>query len=347
MGVRRRGVALRRGRNDPEIEVRRRGAPEDDAAPVGRPCGLAVAGVCRQPAWATSVRVDHPDARLAGDSAGEGDPHAAGRPRSLLPAAGEQPPPLSRRKDRVQLRRLSRERRAGRSGRRSAPPTARQPPPSRTAPTRQRARRSQSGASASRNEFSLPVVRIHGVTCYEIGTGNVRVAAYSWRSMGQPAPKFACSDCGHSTGRWLGKCPGCGELRDARRGGATGRRERSQGRRPRTVLRLVDVEAEEAERIPTGVAGARPRARRRARPRVARARRRRARRRQVDAAAHRRSRAISPEPPRAARHRRGVGRAGEAPRRAARRRRATSRSSPRPSSTPSARRSSASGPTSA
>ena len=50
---------------------------------------------------------------------------------------------------------------------------------------------------------------------------------------------------------------------------------------------------------------------------------------------------------RAARHGRGVGRAGEAPRRAARRLRARSRSWPRPSSTRSARRSSASGPPSA
>jgi DNA repair protein RadA/Sms len=65
------------------------------------------------------------------------------------------------------------------------------------------------------------------------------------------ATQFACTDCGYSAGRWFGKCPSCGEFgtlveeapRDAN--GAT---------TPRATLRLVDVQAEEAERIPTGVA---------------------------------------------------------------------------------------------
>jgi DNA repair protein RadA/Sms len=65
------------------------------------------------------------------------------------------------------------------------------------------------------------------------------------------ATQFACTDCGYSAGRWFGKCPSCGEFgtlveeapRDAN--GAT---------LPRATLRLVDVQAEEAERIPTGVA---------------------------------------------------------------------------------------------
>jgi DNA repair protein RadA/Sms len=65
------------------------------------------------------------------------------------------------------------------------------------------------------------------------------------------ATQFACTDCGYSAGRWFGKCPSCGEFgtlveeapRDAN--GATP---------PRSTLRLVDVQAEEAERIPTGVA---------------------------------------------------------------------------------------------
>jgi DNA repair protein RadA/Sms len=64
--------------------------------------------------------------------------------------------------------------------------------------------------------------------------------------------QHVCTECGTSTGRWLGRCPGCGEFgtmvaeAPPPRAGAT--RER------RTPLRLVDVEAEEAQRIPTGVA---------------------------------------------------------------------------------------------
>src|SRR5919109_2292268 len=67
--------------------------------------------------------------------------------------------------------------------------------------------------------------------------------------MAQPALKFACSECGRSTGRWLGRCPGCGsfgtlvEEAPARVAGAPAR----------PVLRLVEVEAEEAKRISTGV----------------------------------------------------------------------------------------------
>jgi DNA repair protein RadA/Sms len=64
------------------------------------------------------------------------------------------------------------------------------------------------------------------------------------------ATQFACTDCGYSAGRWFGKCPQCGEfgtlVEDApATAAATG---------PKPTLRLVDVKAEEAERIPTGVA---------------------------------------------------------------------------------------------
>jgi DNA repair protein RadA/Sms len=63
------------------------------------------------------------------------------------------------------------------------------------------------------------------------------------------ATQFACTDCGYSAGRWFGKCPRCGEFgtlvedvpADARANG------------PQDTLRLVDVNAEEADRIPTGV----------------------------------------------------------------------------------------------
>src|ERR671923_359079 len=65
------------------------------------------------------------------------------------------------------------------------------------------------------------------------------------------ATKFACTDCGYSAGRWFGKCPECGAfgtLVEEQSAAAAG------SRAPTPPLRLVDVKAEEAARIPTGVA---------------------------------------------------------------------------------------------
>jgi len=67
----------------------------------------------------------------------------------------------------------------------------------------------------------------------------------------QPAVKFACSECGQSTGRWLGRCPGCGSFGTLVE--ETAAPTQAKGAAPRPVLRLVDVEADEAERISTGV----------------------------------------------------------------------------------------------
>jgi DNA repair protein RadA/Sms len=67
----------------------------------------------------------------------------------------------------------------------------------------------------------------------------------------KPAVNYACTDCGYSAGRWFGKCPGCnafGTLIEDVVGGPTAKAP------PQPLLRLVDVEAAEAERIPTGVA---------------------------------------------------------------------------------------------
>ena len=69
--------------------------------------------------------------------------------------------------------------------------------------------------------------------------------------MAQPALKFACSECGQSTGRWLGRCPGCGSFGTLVEEAAAP--ARAAGAAPRLLLRLVDVEAEEAKRMPTGV----------------------------------------------------------------------------------------------
>src|SRR3954449_1587958 len=68
--------------------------------------------------------------------------------------------------------------------------------------------------------------------------------------MAKPAVQFACSECGYTAGRWFGKCPGCdafGTLVEEAPPAAGG------GTQPKPLLRLVDVRAEEAERIPTGV----------------------------------------------------------------------------------------------
>src|SRR3954452_17059898 len=69
--------------------------------------------------------------------------------------------------------------------------------------------------------------------------------------MAKPAVNYACTDCGYSAGRWFGKCPGCnafGTLVEEVVGGAAAKAP------PQPLLRLVDVKATEAERIPTGVA---------------------------------------------------------------------------------------------
>src|SRR5438105_8110547 len=67
------------------------------------------------------------------------------------------------------------------------------------------------------------------------------------------AVQHVCTECGTSSGRWLGRCPGCGEFGTMAaeapppRGGPAAR----AGRAP---LRLVDVVAEESDRIATRVA---------------------------------------------------------------------------------------------
>jgi DNA repair protein RadA/Sms len=63
------------------------------------------------------------------------------------------------------------------------------------------------------------------------------------------ATQFACTDCGYSTGRWFGKCPRCSAF------GTLVEEEPAGAAVPsKPTLRLVDVQAEEGERIPTGVA---------------------------------------------------------------------------------------------
>src|SRR5437868_7806043 len=69
--------------------------------------------------------------------------------------------------------------------------------------------------------------------------------------MAKAALTYACTECGYSAGRWFGKCPGCnafGTLVEERVAAPSAAKSR-----PRALLRLVDVEVEEARRILTGV----------------------------------------------------------------------------------------------
>jgi DNA repair protein RadA/Sms len=68
--------------------------------------------------------------------------------------------------------------------------------------------------------------------------------------MAKAAVNFACNECGYVAGRWFGKCPGCNAF-----GSLIEEAPASAGPRPsaKPLLRLVDVSAVEAERIPTGV----------------------------------------------------------------------------------------------
>src|SRR5688500_3167815 len=67
--------------------------------------------------------------------------------------------------------------------------------------------------------------------------------------MAKAAVNYACTECGYSAGRWFGKCPGCdafGSLVEEAPASAA-----KAAAKP--ILRLVDVNAEEAKRISTGV----------------------------------------------------------------------------------------------
>jgi DNA repair protein RadA/Sms len=66
------------------------------------------------------------------------------------------------------------------------------------------------------------------------------------------AVQYACSECGTYTGRWFGKCPGCsafGTLVEE----IVGQVAELPKAPPKALLRLVDVQVEEAARISTGV----------------------------------------------------------------------------------------------
>src|SRR5688500_11787961 len=66
--------------------------------------------------------------------------------------------------------------------------------------------------------------------------------------MAKAAVNYACTECGYSAGRWFGKCPGCNAF-----GSLVEEAPASARPASKPLLRLVDVNAEEAHRIPTGV----------------------------------------------------------------------------------------------
>ncbi|MDX6512015.1 MAG: hypothetical protein QOE36_1519 [Gaiellaceae bacterium] len=73
--------------------------------------------------------------------------------------------------------------------------------------------------------------------------------------MAKAAPThFSCTECGYGAPRWFGKCPSCnafGTLVEETTHAEPAGRSATAAARP--VLRLVDVAAEEADRISTGV----------------------------------------------------------------------------------------------
>ncbi len=84
--------------------------------------------------------------------------------------------------------------------------------------------------------------------------------------MARSASVFVCSACGHETGRWAGRCPGCGDwntlVEQVRAAPSSGRGPRGSGaasgagRSPGlavTPVALRDIEAIEHERLQTGI----------------------------------------------------------------------------------------------
>src|SRR5918997_6352385 len=67
--------------------------------------------------------------------------------------------------------------------------------------------------------------------------------------MARVAVQFACTECGYAAGRWFGKCPGCNAFGSLVEEAPTV----AAAAQPKPLLRLVDVAADEAQRIGTGV----------------------------------------------------------------------------------------------
>ena len=80
--------------------------------------------------------------------------------------------------------------------------------------------------------------------------GRRRTAAVHSVDVAKAALQHACTECGYSAGRWFGKCPGCGAFGTLVEEAPSAAGARASAK---PLLRLVDVDADEAERISTGV----------------------------------------------------------------------------------------------
>ncbi|MFW5926326.1 MAG: DNA repair protein RadA [Myxococcota bacterium] len=73
--------------------------------------------------------------------------------------------------------------------------------------------------------------------------------------MARPKTIYACTECGHSSPKWLGRCPGCGAwstlIEEVQAPAVPG--TRSTGRQAAAPVRLGEVRAEGARRLPTGI----------------------------------------------------------------------------------------------
>jgi DNA repair protein RadA/Sms len=96
-------------------------------------------------------------------------------------------------------------------------------------------------------------VPVSFLVCSEAGTCAVGPCEYRGSVAKAAAVQHVCTECGTASGRWLGRCPGCGEFGTMAAESVPARGPKPLAER-RPVLRLVDVVAEESERIPTGVA---------------------------------------------------------------------------------------------
>ena len=105
-------------------------------------------------------------------------------------------------------------------------------------------------------EPSQPFVVGHGVTISTHGRHVRATIAVGRRSydggVAKAAVTYACGECGYAAGRWFGRCPGCGAFGTLVEEKAAA--AEAAGRSPKPLMRLVDVEVAEADRIPTGVA---------------------------------------------------------------------------------------------
>jgi DNA repair protein RadA/Sms len=67
---------------------------------------------------------------------------------------------------------------------------------------------------------------------------------------------FFCSECGHESPKWLGRCPGCGEWNTfVEKEVVTGKRPagRTRSSAPESPVPLPEIGTDTAERIPTGI----------------------------------------------------------------------------------------------